>query len=65
MFHITLAYLKRWLTPEEAQMTQAFASDVFDRYLKGLRFQMGPVAFCRFETMQHFETLKVFEAPDG
>ncbi|WP_425053347.1 DUF1868 domain-containing protein [Psychromarinibacter sp. S121] len=59
-FHITLAYLLRWLTEDEARDVCALSDDVFAR--QGDRLQdirLGRVEFCNFEHMHHFEPLRL------
>lgn len=57
-FHITLGYLLRWLTPEDAADLQDLADSLFERHLSALTFELGPVEFCSFETMHRFECLE-------
>ncbi|WP_172326777.1 DUF1868 domain-containing protein [Mangrovicoccus sp. HB161399] len=57
-FHITLAYLLRWLSEEEAHEVAALSRDLFARH--GARLQdirLGQVELCNFEHMHHFEPL--------
>ncbi len=54
-FHITLAYLLHWLSPEEARDVHAASSAIGE----GLRqaapaISLGPVELCTFNTMAHF-----------
>lgn len=59
VFHITLAYLVDWLTEPVARDLVAFSAGMTDRYAPRLaEIPLGPVAFCTFETMHHFEPLK-------
>jgi len=62
-FHITLGYLLRWLTPKEAESVL----DISDGLGMGLtqrvpRLEVGPIEFCRFDTMRRFETRALIEA---
>lgn len=59
VFHITLAYLMEWLTPETARAVIDFSADLTARHASALHeITLGPVEFCNFETMHHFEPLK-------
>lgn len=56
-FHITFAYLIRWLTRTEAQDVIAHSDEVFGTYLKSIEnIQLGAVEFCTFDTMHKFHT---------
>lgn len=61
-FHITLGYLLRWLSAEEAErvldLSDHLAAQLSDR---AARFDLGPVAFCRFDTMHRFDTLSILD----
>lgn len=58
-FHITLAYLLEWLTEPTAKAVVSFSNELAERYAKDLSsIPLGPVEFCNFETMHHFEPLK-------
>jgi len=57
-FHITLAYLLRWLSPDEAQQVIDLSREVTNALLKEMpSLKLGPIELCRFETMYHFEKL--------
>jgi len=59
VFHITLAYLLEWLTEETAEELVAFSAALTDGYAEALSaIPLGPVEFCTFETMHHFEPVK-------
>lgn len=59
VFHISLAYLLEWLTEPVARELTAFSADLTDRHAQALAgIPLGPVEFCNFETMHHFEPLK-------
>jgi len=59
VFHITLAYLIDWLTEPTAHALAEFSADLSGRYSPELSdIPLGPVEFCNFETMHHFEPLK-------
>jgi hypothetical protein len=59
VFHITLAYLVDWLTRPTAEALVAFSAEMTARYREPLSdIPLGPVEFCNFETMHHFEPLK-------
>lgn len=58
-FHISLGYLLEWLTEPVARDLAAFSAELTDRYAESLAsIPLGPVEFCNFETMHHFEPLK-------
>jgi hypothetical protein len=59
-FHISLAYLRRFLTEAEALTMQ----DVSDQVLAMLQqdaatITLGPVAFCRFDDMHSFHPIAI------
>ncbi|MFK7995672.1 MAG: DUF1868 domain-containing protein [Granulosicoccus sp.] len=57
-FHITLAYLLQWLTEPTAHALVDFSDELVMRYSQKLSaIALGPVEFCNFETMHHFEPL--------
>ncbi|MEL6170328.1 MAG: DUF1868 domain-containing protein [Pseudomonadota bacterium] len=59
-FHITLAYNLRWFQPEEALQIIALSEDVGRRLVEEVpEVMLGPVEFCSFENMHHFEPLKL------
>ncbi|SDW45361.1 DUF1868 domain-containing protein [Roseicitreum antarcticum] len=58
-FHISLAYLVEWLTEPTARAVVDFSAGLTERYNAALSdIPLGPVEFCNFETMHHFEPLK-------
>lgn len=59
IFHITLGYLLRWLDPAEAQSVAETSAAIYDQHADALgTLTLGPLEFCRFENMHHFEPLK-------
>lgn len=55
-FHITLAYNLRWFSPEDARSIIALSDKVGAELVERVpRIVLGPVEFCTFETMHHFE----------
>lgn len=57
-FHITMAYLLRWLTPDEAAAVIALSAETFVTLLSEMpTLTLGPIEFCTFETMHHFEPI--------
>jgi len=59
-FHITLAYNLRWFQPYEALQIIALSDQVGRHLVEEIEFiDLGPVEFCSFETMHHFEPLKL------
>ena len=58
-FHITLGYLMRWLSTEEANLVMDLSESVEADLLAQMpQIDLGPVEFCRFSTMERFERLK-------
>lgn len=59
VFHITMAYLIDWLTEPTARALVEFSADMTSRYAPPLaEIALGPVEFCNFESMHHFQPLK-------
>jgi len=59
VFHITLAYLAHWLTEQTAQKVLEFSAQLTEKYRHDLQdVPLGPVEFCNFETMHHFDSIK-------
>lgn len=57
-FHITLGYLLRWLTEDEARAVIDLSERAFDLLrLRAPVIDLGPIEYCRFEDMLHFEPL--------
>ena len=57
-FHVSLAYLTRRLSPAEAETVMADVETLFERLFLDLEpVALGPVEFCEFETMHHFEPM--------
>jgi hypothetical protein len=57
-FHITLAYQVQWLDPQAEEEVTALSGQIFADHGGDLRrIEIGPVEFCRFENMHHFEPL--------
>jgi hypothetical protein len=57
-FHITLGYLLRWLTAAEADQVIRLSGQVaIDLIARQPKFDIGPVEFCTFETMQRFDPM--------
>ncbi|MCI5112822.1 MAG: DUF1868 domain-containing protein [Marivita sp.] len=55
-FHITLAYNLRWFSTEEAHSIIALSQEVGAELVQRVpRIVLGPVEFCTFETMHHFD----------
>lgn len=56
-FHITLAYLLRWLSEDEAQSVVALSRKAGQTLIaEAPEISLGPVEFCAFDTMHHFQT---------
>ena len=61
-FHITLAYNLRWFSPDEADAIIALSDDVAQELVaRAPQITFGPVEFCAFDTMHHFETLQLID----
>ena len=57
-FHITLAYLLRWLNADEAQHVIGLFRDVADRLFQHMpEVTLGPIELCTFATMHRFERI--------
>lgn len=57
-FHITLAYLLRWLNAAEAQHVIALSLAVGERLCQHLpEVTLGPIELCSFETMHRFDRI--------
>ncbi|MBT8454955.1 MAG: DUF1868 domain-containing protein [Alphaproteobacteria bacterium] len=59
VFHITMAYLIDWLSDGTARELVDFSSEISRRFLSEIgTIELGPVEFCTFDTMHHFELVK-------
>lgn len=59
VFHITLAYLIDWLSEGTARELLAFGADLGARLVERVGvIDLGPVEFCNFDTMHHFELVR-------
>ena len=57
-FHITLAYLLRWLSADEAQQVIDLSREVAERFFQHMpEVTLGPIELCTFETMHRFERI--------
>ncbi len=57
-FHITLAYLLRWLTSDEAGAVVDLSEQVFARLVQEApTIALGPVEFCTFDDMHAFRPI--------
>lgn len=58
VFHISLAYLIDWLSEPVAQDIAAFSDDLTARLCSGIgSIALGPIEFCTFNDMHHFEPM--------
>ena len=56
VFHITLAYLLEWVPEATAQGIAALGAEMAERYRDRIGFvDLGPIEFCNFDNMHHFE----------
>ncbi len=64
-FHITLAYLLRWMDPVTAEAARREVLEFFDDFAHAApEIALGPPEFCNFETMHAFTPLRLLhEAP--
>lgn len=57
-FHVTLAYLLRWLSRDEAQEVVDVSHSVANALLQDMpTLTLGPVELCSFETMHRFDPI--------
>ncbi len=55
-FHITLAYLARWLDEAEARQVIALSESLYAAHKENLQdISLGALEICSFETMYHFK----------
>ncbi|WP_299212124.1 DUF1868 domain-containing protein [uncultured Tateyamaria sp.] len=65
-FHITLAYLLRWMTREVAKEHMIIVNAASDEVWSDLQnIKLGPIEFCRFDDMTHFECLTLLPDEKG
>ncbi|MEM0938091.1 MAG: DUF1868 domain-containing protein [Pseudomonadota bacterium] len=59
VFHITLGYLVDWVSEATACAIAELSAELSAHYAAEIGIiEFGPVEFCTFETMHHFETLR-------
>lgn len=57
-FHISLSYIVRWLSRDDAISYSRAAAAIFEECLGDIKtVDIGPVEFCEFETMHHFRPI--------
>lgn len=57
-FHVSLAYLVRWLSRDDAIRYSKATDAIFQECLGDIKsVDLGPVEFCEFETMHHFRPI--------
>ncbi len=60
VFHISMAYLIDWLSEKTARELVAFSDEVFGQFQSAIGvIDLGPVEFCSFDSMHHFEPVKI------
>ena len=60
ILHITLSYLLEWLSDSTARELAEFSIEAGDRLAAKIGdIDLGPVEFCNFETMHHFEPVRI------
>ena len=58
VFHITMAYLIDWLSESTAKELVAFGTEIGSGFRQTVgMIDLGPVEFCNFDTMHHFEVV--------
>ncbi|MEX3011609.1 DUF1868 domain-containing protein [Hoeflea sp. TYP-13] len=58
VFHITIAYLAKWLPPEALELYEVALDEMLDRLTQTVSLlELGQPALCSFEDMNHFEPL--------
>jgi len=61
VFHITLSYLLDWLSEHTARELVDFSATLGAGYSEAIGvINLGPVEFCNFETMHHFEPIRAY-----
>lgn len=59
VFHITLAYQIHWVSDKTAKEISSFSSEIGDPFKDAVgTIELGPVEFCNFDSMHHFELVK-------
>lgn len=59
VFHVTLAYLMRWLSEDDARAVHETSAAIFERHRPALAsIALGPPELCTFETMHRFDRLR-------
>lgn len=65
VFHITLAYLVRWLPDDAVDVYDRALADCLDHInAEVVEIELGEIAFCSFDDMKHFEPLHGFRDTD-
>ena len=60
VFHITMAYLVDWLSETTARELVAFSGELESRFKSAIgTIELGPIEFCNFDSMHHFEPVRV------
>ena len=60
VFHITLAYLLKWVPEATAHGIAALGAELAERHKDEIGLiDLGPVEFCNFDNMHHFEPIKL------
>ena len=61
-FHVSLAYLTRWLAPHEAESVMAESERLFARFMRHVGpIALGAVEFCEFESMHRFDRVGILD----
>lgn len=62
VFHITLAYLIDWMSEATTLELLSFSAEIGGRFQNAIgEIDLGPVEFCNFDTMHHFELVRALK----
>ncbi|MGB3178151.1 MAG: hypothetical protein WBA90_09775, partial [Albidovulum sp.] len=65
-FHVTLGYPLCWIPPNHAEGLIDAAADLFATHFPDRAdVPLGPVEFCRFKTMLHFDPLCIIGSAEA
>ena len=63
--HISLCYQVAWMTPNEALAHLEYADAIYARFVQRVQsLTLGPIEFCAFQDMHHFEPLALLASGD-
>lgn len=62
VFHITLAYQIDWISEKSAKELLSFSAEIGGKLADSIgTIELGPIEFCNFDTMHHFELVKALK----